>query len=443
MKTLFQNPKLLMLGLVALMALAMLAGYQPAHAELMLAGVGGLPMVMGHTERLEAGQAEFKRLLLANLDSVEEFKTKYDSRLDTLSDEVHEVAKAVADNLLKLQRPDMGGGDSAGFSSEDRQYKQVFMGWLRSGREADLQIKSMSAGSDPDGGYAVPRQLDSLLTKVLREINPMRQLARVVQAESGDFSMVHSIGGTASSWVGEIDPIGDTDAPQFQLIKPVIGTIYAQPAITQNLLEDNAFDLENWLLAELAEAFGEGEGTAFITGSGVNRPTGILTYDTTNEADGVRDAKKLQYVASGASGGWAATAPSDKLVKLVHSLKPRYRAGAAWLMNTNTLEAVRGMKTSTGDYLWKLPDQAQQIGATGTLLGYPVYECEDMPDIAANSLSIAFGNFQAGYTIVDRSSRMVRDPFTLKPYTRFYTTRRVGGAVRDSRAIKLMRFSAS
>ncbi len=443
MKTLFQNPKLLMLGLVALMALAMLAGYQPAHAELMLAGVGGLPMVMGHTERLEAGQAEFKRLLLANLDSVEEFKTKYDSRLDTLSDEVHEVAKAVADNLLKLQRPDMGGGDSAGFSSEDRQHKQAFVGWLRSGREADLQTKSMSATSDPEGGYAVPRQLDSLLTKVLREINPMRQLARVVQAESGDFSMVHSIGGTAYDWVGEIAPIGDTDAPQFQLIKPTIGILYAQPAITQTLLEDASFDLENWLLEELAEAFGEGEGTAFITGNGVNKPTGLLTYDTTNQADGVRDANKLQYVASGASGGWAAVAPGDKLVSLVHALKPRYRAGAAWLMNSNTLAEVRQFKTSSGDYLWKIPNEAQQIGATGTLLGFPVHTCEDMPDIAASSLSIAFGNFQAGYTIVDRSSRMIRDALTLKPYVRYYTTRRVGGAVRDTRAIKLMKFSAS
>lgn len=431
MKNLIKNPKLIMLGVIALMGLAMLAGYQPAHAELMLAGVGGLPLALGTT------MDDVLRLQVEANDGIEKFVKRYDERFNKLEQDL-------SDQMLKLNRPDMGGRDVAGFSSEDRQYKQAFMGWLRSGREADLQqTKSMSAGSDPDGGYMVPRQLDSLLTKVLREVNPMRQLARVVQAESGDFSMVHSVGGTAYDWVGEIDPIGDTDAPQFQLIKPVIGTIYAQPAITQNLLEDNAFDLENWLLEELAEAFGEGEGTAFITGSGVNKPTGVLTYDTTNEADGVRDAKKLQYVASGASGAFAASAPADKLIKLVHSLKQRYRAGAAWMMNTNTLEAVRGMKTTTGDYIWKLPNEAQQIGATGTLLGYPVYECEDLPDIAANSLSIAFGNFQAGYTIVDRSSRMVRDPFTLKPYTRFYTTRRVGGAVRDTRAIKLMKFSAS
>jgi HK97 family phage major capsid protein len=436
MKRLIQNPKWTMIALAAVMAIALLAGCQPAHAELMLAGIGGLPMVMGNTDLLR-GQEEFKRLLVATLDSVEESKAYYDRELNKLSQDV-------ADQMLKLNRPDMGGATKGlGLTGADHDYKNAFIGWMRSGREADLQTKSMSAGSDPDGGYLIPRQLDSLLTKVLRETSPMRMLARVVQADSGDFSMVHSVGGTAYGWAGETESPSDTDAPQFQLIKPQIGTIYAQPALSQNLLEDNAFDLENWLLEELSESLGEGEGVAFITGNGINKPTGIISYDTTSEADGVRDNKKLQYVASGASGAFAASAPADKLVKLVHSLKPRYRAGAAWLLNTNTLEQVRVMKDSAGDYIWKQTDQAQQIGATGTLLGYPVYEDEQMPDIAANSLSIAFGNFQRGYTIVDRSTRLIRDPFTLKPFTRFYTTRRVGGAVRDTRAIKLMKFAAS
>lgn len=429
MKTLFQNPKLLMVGVIALMGLAMLAGYQPAHADMMLAGIGGLPLALGTT------MDDLLRMQVEASDEIGKFVKRYDERFDQLE-------RDVSGHLLKLNRPGMGG-ESKGLSSADHEYKNAFMGWIRSGREADLQSKSMSAGSDPDGGYLIPKQLDSLLTKVLREMNPMRQLARVVPADTGDFSMVHSVGGTAYAWEGETEEPSVTDGPQFQIIKPAIGTIYAQPAITQNLLEDNAFDLENWLLEELAEALGEGEGTAFITGNGVNKPTGILTYDTTSEADGVRANTKLQYVASGASGAFAATAPADKLVKLVHSLKPRYRAGAAWMLNTNTLEQVRGMKTSTGDYIWKLANEAQQIGATGTLLGYPVYECEDMPDIAAGSLSIAFGNFERGYTIVDRSTRLLRDPFTAKPFTKFYTTRRVGAALRDARAIKLMKFAAS
>lgn len=428
MKNLFQNPKLLMLGLVVLMGLAMLAGYQPAHADMMLAGISGLPLALGTTID------DLLRLQVEVNDGVEKFVKRYDARFDKLEQDL-------CDQMLKLGRPDMGS--VKGFSGADAEYKSAFLSWARSGREADLQTKSMSAGSDPDGGYLIPRQLDSLLTKVLRDLSPMRQLARVVQADSGDYTMIHSVGGTAYGWSGEIDMPGDTDGPQFQHIKPVIGTIYAQPAISQNLLEDNAFDLEGWMLEELSEAFGEGEGTAFITGNGVNKPTGILTYDTTSDADGTRADTKLQYVASGASGAFAAVAPTDKLIKMVHSLKPRYRVGAAWTMNTNTLEAVRSVKTTTGDYIWKLPDQAQQIGATGTLLGYPVFEDEAMPDIAANSLSIAFGNFQRGYTIVDRSTRLVRDPYTLKPFVRFYTTRRVGGAVRDTRAIKLMKFAAS
>lgn len=430
MKNLIKNPKLLMLGVIALMGLAMLAGYQPAHAEMMLAGIGGLPLALGTT------MDDLLRMQVEVNDGVEKFIKRYDDRFDKLEQDL-------ADQMLKLQRPAMGGGEAMGFSADDREYKTAFLGWMRSGREADLQTKSMSAGSDPDGGFLLPRQLDSLLTKALREMSPMRQLARVVPCDSGDFSMVHSVGGTAYGWNGETEEPSETAGPGFQLIKPEIGTLYAQPALTQNLLEDNAFDLENWLLEELSEALGEGEGAAFITGNGVNKPTGILTYSTTNEADGTRADTKLQYVASGASGAFAASAPADKLVKLVHSLKPRYRAGAAWLLNTNTLEQVRTMKTTTGDYLWKMTDQAQQIGATGTLLGYPVYEDENMPDIAADSLSIAFGNFQRGYTIVDRSTRLLRDPYTKKPFTKFFTTRRVGGVVRDTRAIKLMKFSAS
>lgn len=387
---------------------------------------------------------EIKSMIEEQGRILEEAHKRTADRLNALDSDYRKLSNDVADQMLKLQRPAMmGGGEAMGFSADDREYKTAFLGWMRSGREADLQTKSMSAGSDPDGGFLIPRQLDSLLTKALREMSPMRQLARVVPCDSGDFSMVHSVGGTTYGWSGETDEPSETDGPGFQLIKPEIGTLYAQPALTQNLLEDNAFDLENWLLEELSEALGEGEGAAFITGNGVNKPTGILTYSTTNEADGTRADTKLQYVASGASGAFAASAPADKLVKLVHSLKPRYRAGAAWLLNTNTLEQVRTMKTTTGDYLWKMTDQAQQIGATGTLLGYPVYEDENMPDIAADSLSIAFGNFQRGYTIVDRSTRLLRDPYTKKPFTKFFTTRRVGGVVRDTRAIKLMKFSAS
>jgi HK97 family phage major capsid protein len=268
----------------------------------------------------------------------------------------------------------------------------------------------------------------------------MRQLARVIQIDTGDYSMLHSVGGTGYSWVGEKSDRPQTDGPSFIELKPAMGEIYASPAVTQRLLDDNSFDLENWLIDELAEAFGEGEGVAFITGNGVNKPRGILTYDTASTADSVRAESAVQYVASGASGAFAASNPSDKLIKLVHSLKPRYRVNAHWTMNTNTLEQIRTFKTTTGEYLWK---QGLEAGKPDTLLGYSVHEDENMPDVAADSLSIAFGDFQRAYTIVDRNTAMLRDPFTAKPHVLFYTTKRVGAGMRDFRAIKLMKFAAS
>jgi HK97 family phage major capsid protein len=252
--------------------------------------------------------------------------------------------------------------------------------------------------------------------------------------------MLHSTGGTGYAWVGERQGRPETNSPQFREIKPPMGEIYSLPGVTQRLLDDNGFDLENWLIDELSEAFGEGEGAAFVSGDGVNKPRGFLTYDIASTADGVRSESKIQYVASGASGDFAATTPSDKLIKLVYSLKPRYRKNAVWLMNSNTLERVRVMKNDQKDYIWRFGIES---GQPSTLLGYPVYEDENMPDISENSLSIAFGDFLRGYTIVDRNSTMLRDPFTAKPNVLFYSTRRVGGGMRDYRSIKLMRFSAS
>ena len=178
-----------------------------------------------------------------------------------------------------------------------------------------------------------------------------------------------------------------------------------------------------------------------MTGNGTNRPKGFTTYATTSEADGVRAFGTLQYVAAGAAGGFAAANPQDRLIDLIHALKPAYRQGAVFVMASDTLARVRKMKTSDGSFIWQ-PGLA--AGVPATLLGYPVVEAEDMPTVAADSLSIAFGNFRAGYTIADRGETgILRDPYSNKPFVHFYATRRVGGAVVNSEAIKLMKFSAS
>lgn len=361
------------------------------------------------------------------------FKDANNSRLTQLEKDINDIVK-------KANRPGNFLAQSGFTSPEDYEQKKAFLAYLRTGRENSLQVKSMSSDTDPDGGYMVPSIIDNMVSKALREISPMRQIARVVKVESGDFSMLHSTGGTGYAWVGEREARPKTANPSFREVKPPMGEIYSMPGVTQRLLDDAGFDLENWLVDEVSEVLGEGEGNAFPLGNGINKPRGYLTYDTDSAADGTRPEDKIQYVPSGASGDFASSNPSDKLIKLVYSLKPRYRNNAVWTMNGNTLERIRSFKNGQGDYIWK---PGLESGQPSMLLGYPVHEDEHMPDIEADSLSIAFGNFQRGYTIVDRNSTMLRDPFTAKPNVLFYTTRRVGGAVRDFRAIKLIKFSAS
>lgn len=207
------------------------------------------------------------------------------------------------------------------------------------------------------------------------------------------------------------------------------------------MLDDAMFNVEDWLADQIAREFAVAEGSAFVNGNGTNRPRGILTYTTTNEIDSVRAFGTLQHLATGTAGAFPASNPQDRLVELVHSLKAPYRQGAAWVMNSDTLARIRKFKTTDGAFIWQ-PGMVE--GQAATLLGYPVVEAEDMPDVAADSLSIAFGNFRAGYLIADRGeTRILRDPFSNKPFVHFYATKRVGGAIIDTQAIKLMKFAAS
>lgn len=421
--------KYLPIILLALVLAAVLYSTGQLNPEA-LTGLGLIPLAVGDTDF-----GDLAKMLQKQGTALEEFKSRYDARFKTLEAEMTEVAK-------KSGRPPVGYGGAVDgkFSAEDVEHKGAFLGYCRTGREIELDRKGMSMGADPDGGYLVPKQIDSEISKVLREASPIRQIARVIKVESEDFSMVHSVGGTESAWVGETSARPGTASPQFRLITPAFGELYANPMLTQRLLDDNAFDLENWLIEELVEAFAAGEGAAFMTGDGVNKPRGLLTYDTASTADGVRGESAMQYVASGASGAFAASNPHDKLMTLVHAVKPRYRGGSSWLMNTNTLEALRTIKNGSGDYIFRA---GLELGQPDTLLGYPLFEDENMPDISAGSLSIAFGNFLRGYVVADRNTSLLRDPFSAKPYVGFYTTQRVGACVRDFRAIKFMKFSAS
>ncbi|MBD3730720.1 MAG: phage major capsid protein [Sphingomonadales bacterium] len=353
---------------------------------------------------------------------------KADAAIATLRTDVDEV-KARLDKVSRAAaRPAIAGG------SDNPEVKGFVDGYLRHGRTHE--IKSISGAVPTDGGYAVPREIDAMIARELVEISPIRALAQVVQVGTSGYRKLVTTGGTASGWVSETAARPETDSPQFAEIAPPSGELYANPAASQAMLDDAAFDLEGWLASEIAMEFARAEGAAFVGGSGVDQPMGFLSAPNSTAEDGLRPFGTLQYVGSGDAAGFG-TSPEAKLIDLVHTMKAGHRQGASWVMNSATLSEVRKLKTADGAFLWQ-PGLVE--GQPDRLLGYPVVEAEDMPDIATGAFPIAFGNFRAGYLIAERSAtQILRDPFTNKPFVHFYATKRVGGQVLDSAAIKLLK----
>ncbi|MEE9432782.1 MAG: phage major capsid protein [Sphingorhabdus sp.] len=336
------------------------------------------------------------------------------------------------------RRPRLAGGISV--SSAGSPARRAFVdGYLRKG--AEVELKSVTGAVAGDGGYALPQEIDAVIDRAMKAASPIRSIANVVQVGSAGYRKLVTQAGVASGWAAETEARGETDTPVFNEILPSFGDLYANPAASQAMLDDSQFDVEAWLASEIASEFAKAEGSAFVAGDGADKPTGFLTAPTSDETDDVRSFGTLQYVTSGVDGDFAATDAEDGLIELVHSLRSPYRQGAAWVMNSATLATIRKMKTADGAFIWQAGLTA---GQPDTLLGYPVVEAEEMPDIASDSLSIAFGNFKAGYLIAERAeTSILRDPYSNKPYVHFYATKRVGGAVSNSEAIKLMKFGVS
>ncbi len=365
--------------------------------------------------------------IVARQDAADEKITVLRSDVDEVKARLDKVGRAAA-------RPAIGG---AAIGEPSAEVKGFVDGYLRRGREAE--IKSISGAVPQDGGYAVPREIDAMIASELKEISPIRSLAQVVQVGSAGYRKLITTGGTSSGWVGETAGRPATDTPEFAEIAPPSGELYANPAASQSMLDDAAFDLEGWLASEVAMEFARAEGSAFVGGNGVDQPLGFLSSPTSLAGDVVRPFGSLQYIGSGDADGFDAN-PESRLIDLVHTMKAGHRQGASWVMNSATLSEVRKLKTSDGAFLWQ-PGMVE--GQPDRLLGYPVVEAEDMPDVAAGAFPIAFGNFKAGYIIAERSAtQILRDPFTNKPFVHFYATKRVGGQVLDSSAIKLMKIEA-
>lgn len=354
-----------------------------------------------------------------------------DKAIAELRTDVDEV-KGRIDRMGRAAKAPIGGSDD-----QSVEVKSFVNGYLRNGRETE--VKSIRGTMPGDGGYAVPREIDAAIARQMTEVSPIRRIAQVVQVGSAGYRKLVTLGGTASGWVSETAARPETATPSFAEIAPPTGELYASPAASQAMLDDAAFDLEGWLASEIASEFARAEGAAFVSGNGTDRPKGFLAAPVSAAVDAARAFGTMQYIGSGEAADLGDDADLT-LIDLVHSLKAGYRQGASWVMNSATLAAVRKLRTSDGAFLWQ---GSMAEGQPDRLLGYPVVEAEDMPDVAANTFPIAFGNFRAGYLIAERSATAIlRDPFTNKPFVHFYATKRVGGQVLDSAAIKLLKIEA-
>jgi len=324
--------------------------------------------------------------------------------------------------------------------------KFVQRGLLESQLTPDEQ-RALSVGQDTSGGFLVRPVMADSITKKIFESTPMRAIANVISITSDAWETLQDTDeATSGGWVAERASRATTGTPAIGTLRIPVHEQYAFPEITQKVLDDAAIDVESWLADKVADIMGRTETTAFVTGTGLNKPRGFLDYASAalTTDDATRAWGVLQYVVTGAAGDFPALSgigkSADPLITLVYKLNPAYRANARFLMARGSVAAVRKLKDDNGQYYWQ---PALQAGQPSTLLQYPVTEGEDMTAIAADSYSIAFGDFRQGYTIVDRMGyRILRDPYTNKPYIGYYTTKRVGGDVVNFDAIKLLKFSA-
>jgi HK97 family phage major capsid protein len=361
-------------------------------------------------------------------------------KMDRISRTMDEQKRVIDQLALKKARPALGrSGEN---SLETMEHKVAFESYIRRGDEQalrELEAKAFSTGSASDGGYLVPNETDTEIGRRLSVVSPIRAMATVRQVSGAVLKKPFALAGMATGWVSETAARPQTTTPQLAELSFPTMELYAMPAATAALLDDAAVDIENWIASEVDIAFGEQEGTAFVSGDGTNKPKGFLSY--TNVAEASWSWGNIGYIATGAAGAFKASGPSDTLIDAIYALKAGHRQNAAFVMNRRTQAEIRKFKDADGNYLWRPPVVA---GQQASLMGFPIAEAEDMPDIGASSMSIAFGNFAAGYLVVDRTGvRVLRDPYSAKPYVLFYTTKRVGGGVQNFEAIKLIKFAAS
>jgi HK97 family phage major capsid protein len=396
-------------------------------------------------------------------DPITEEKLK---KIDAALDAFAEIKKQLETLETRRARPgaDSGAGNKAE-SPEAEKYRKVFLKWIRAPQDPQRQMEMRTASKalekvsnvqDEDGfesraaqtvtstgsagGFALPEIIERQIQRLSVDISPIRQIATVRTVGSPDYKELFDVNGAAFEWVGEAGARSQTNTPDLAEVAPTFGLGSARPRASEESLDDLFFDVESWLTMSAAEAIAAGEGLAFVAGNGTNRPTGFLAGPApVVTADATRAFGTLQYVASGQAAALPTSA--DTFYDLIYALRARYRANARWVTSKLVLSAFRKYKDTTNAYLWQ-PSLSQ--GQPESFMGYPITEAEDMPIVAANAFPLAFGDFREGYLIADRvGMRMTRDEITLPGFVQFYIRKRVGGRLRNTQAIKLLRISTT
>ena len=406
-------------------------------------------------ETKSGGSVEIRQAMSEFVRIFEAYKDSNDARLREIEqkrtddvvtrDKVERLNAALDDQksaidrlVLSARRPGLDEGPAP--VANER--KAAFQRYMRTGDAGGIQAleaKAWEATTDADGGYLAPEETDRMITQAVKNLSPIRQIATVRQIGANTLRKPVATTTTAGGWVAETASPTETSTPTLAVTDFPTKELYAMPAATQALLDDAVVDVEAWLADEIQSEFAVQEGQAFVSGNGTTEPSGFLTPAKVAESSWTWG--NMGYIATGVAGDFPTSNPADILLDLIYTPKQAFRQNGRFVMNRSVVGALRKFKDSEGNYLWQPGLSAEQ---PSTLLGYPVTEAEDMPDIATDAYSIAFGDFERGYLIVDRVGvRILRDPFSSKPFVLFYTTKRVGGGVQHFDAIKLLKFGVS
>jgi len=347
------------------------------------------------------------------------------------------------DRMNKLDRKTMTNARTAlaQAASADAPHQKAFAAYLRSGeddalRGLEMEGKALGTAIAADGGYLVDPQTADTIQNTLSSTASIRSIASVVNVDATSYDVLVDHSEMGAGWATEASAVTETDTPKIERISIPLHELSALPKASQRLLDDSAFDIEGWLAGRIADKFARAEANAFIDGDGIDKPTGLLSYGTV--ANDSWTWGSLGYVPSETAGG---ITRADPIIDLVYALGAEYRANATFVMNSKTAGHIRKLKDNDGRFVWV---DGIAVGEPARLLGYRVLIAEDMPDIADDAMSVAFGDFSAGYTVAERPDlRVLRDPFSAKPHVLFYATKRVGAAVSDFAAIKLLKFAIS